>query len=77
MMHCLEFHKKHNPIKKHLNLVPQATVDELVDAYRSYRERTHHLSLENAGPVVPGEEFREIRAKVSSIWNFTMIEGRL
>ena len=59
------------------NLVPQATVDELVDAYRSYRERTHHLSLENAGPVVPGEEFREIRAKVSSIWNFTMIEGRL
>jgi glutamate-ammonia-ligase adenylyltransferase len=59
------------------DLVPQATVDELVDAYRGYRERTHHLSLENAGPVVPGEEFGEIRAAVTAIWNFTMIEGRL
>jgi glutamate-ammonia-ligase adenylyltransferase len=59
------------------DLVPQATVDELVDAYRVYRERTHHLSLENAGPVVPGEEFGETRAVVSAIWNFTMVEGRL
>jgi [glutamine synthetase] adenylyltransferase / [glutamine synthetase]-adenylyl-L-tyrosine phosphorylase len=59
------------------NLVPQETVDELVDAYRGYRERTHHLSLENAGPVVPGEEFGETRAVVSAIWNFTMVEGRL
>jgi glutamate-ammonia-ligase adenylyltransferase len=59
------------------NLVPQEVVDELVDSYRSYRERTHHLSLENAGPVVPGEEFAAIRTAVSTIWNFTMVEGRL
>jgi glutamate-ammonia-ligase adenylyltransferase len=59
------------------NLVPQEVVDELVDAYRSYRERSHHLSLENAEPVVPGEEFGEIRAAVHAIWNFTMVEGRL
>ena len=59
------------------DLVPQGTVDELVGAYRSYRERTHHLSLENAGPVVPGEEFGETRAVVHAIWNFTMVEGRL
>ena len=59
------------------DLVPQATVDELVDAYRSYRERSHHLSLENAEPVVPAEEFGEIRAAVHAIWDLTMIEGRL
>jgi glutamate-ammonia-ligase adenylyltransferase len=59
------------------DLVPQATVDELVDAYRSYRERSHHLSLENAEPVVPGEEFGEIRAAVRAIWDLTMVEGRL
>jgi glutamate-ammonia-ligase adenylyltransferase len=59
------------------DLVPQDVVDELVDSYRSYRERTHHLSLENAGPVVPAGEFGAIRAAVSSIWNFTMVEGRL
>ena len=39
------------------DLVPQATVDVLTDAYRKYRERSHHLSLENAEPVVPAEEF--------------------
>ena len=39
------------------DLVPQATVDVLTDAYRKYRERSHHLSLEKAEPVVPGEEF--------------------
>ena len=31
------------------DLVPQATVDVLTDAYRKYRERSHHLSLENRG----------------------------
>ena len=31
------------------DLVPQATVDVLTHAYRRYRERSHHLSLENAG----------------------------
>jgi glutamate-ammonia-ligase adenylyltransferase len=59
------------------DLVPQATVDVLTDAYRRYRERSHHLSLENAEPVVPGGEFGEIRAAVTAIWNFTMVEGRL
>ena len=40
------------------DLVPQATVDVLTDAYRKYRERSHHLSLENAEPVVPGGGIR-------------------
>jgi len=55
------------------DLVPQATVDVLTDAYRKYRERSHHLSLESAEPVVPGEEFRETRAAVTTIWNATMV----
>jgi glutamate-ammonia-ligase adenylyltransferase len=59
------------------DLVPQATVDQLVDAYRAYRERSHHLSLENAEPVVPDGEFGEIRAAVSAIWTLAMVEGRL
>ena len=54
--------------------MPQATVDVLTDAYRKYRERSHHLSLENAEPVVPGEEFGETRAAVTSIWKATMVD---
>ena len=30
------------------DLVPQATVDVLTHAYRAYRQRMHHLSLEAA-----------------------------
>jgi glutamate-ammonia-ligase adenylyltransferase len=59
------------------DLVPQATVDVLTDAYRKYRERSHHLSLENAEPVVPGGEFGETRAAVHAIWTLAMVEGRL
>ena len=59
------------------DLVPQATVDVLTDAYRRYRERSHHLSLENREPVVPGEEFRETRAAVTAIWNATMADAGL
>jgi [glutamine synthetase] adenylyltransferase / [glutamine synthetase]-adenylyl-L-tyrosine phosphorylase len=54
------------------DLVPQATVDVLTGAYRSYRERAHHLSLDNAEAVVPAEEFARERAAVSAIWNATM-----
>ncbi len=37
------------------DLVPQSTVDVLTHAYRQYRERSHHLSLEKAEAVVPWE----------------------
>jgi glutamate-ammonia-ligase adenylyltransferase len=56
------------------DLVPQATVDLLTHAYRRYRERSHHLSLENKEPVVAGEEFADDRAAVSAIWNATMAD---
>jgi [glutamine synthetase] adenylyltransferase / [glutamine synthetase]-adenylyl-L-tyrosine phosphorylase len=57
------------------DLVPQLTVDVLRDAYRKYRERSHHLSLEQAEPVVPAEEFAAERAAVTAIWNAAMAEG--
>jgi glutamate-ammonia-ligase adenylyltransferase len=56
------------------DLVPQATVDVLTDAYRAYRQRLHHLSLEAAGSVVPAGEFVARREAVSGIWNATMVD---
>lgn len=57
------------------DLVPQSTVDVLTGAYRKYRERSHHLSLEQAETLVPVEEFASERAAVTAIWNATMVEG--
>jgi glutamate-ammonia-ligase adenylyltransferase len=54
------------------DLVPQATVDVLTDAYRKYRERSHHLSLEQSESVVAAEEFSATRASVTAIWDATM-----
>jgi glutamate-ammonia-ligase adenylyltransferase len=54
------------------DLVPQSTVDVLTDAYRRYRERSHHRSLDGAEPVVAAEEFAATRAAVTAIWNATM-----
>jgi [glutamine synthetase] adenylyltransferase / [glutamine synthetase]-adenylyl-L-tyrosine phosphorylase len=56
-------------------LVPQASVDVLSAAYRAYRGRTHHLSLEGAAPIVPAVEFRDTRAAVTALWEATMSEG--
>ena len=55
------------------DLVPQATVDVLTDAYRKYRERSHHRSLDLAEAIVPAEEFAATRAAVTAIWNATMV----
>jgi glutamate-ammonia-ligase adenylyltransferase len=57
------------------DLVPQATVDVLTGAYRSYRQRMHHLSLEASSNVVPAAEFGDVRAAVTAIWHATM-EGK-
>jgi [glutamine synthetase] adenylyltransferase / [glutamine synthetase]-adenylyl-L-tyrosine phosphorylase len=54
------------------DLVPQLTVDVLTDAYRKYRERSHHLSLEQAEAVVAADEFAATRAAVTAIWDATM-----
>jgi glutamate-ammonia-ligase adenylyltransferase len=51
------------------DLVPQATVDVLTAAYRAYRERGHHRSLQDSGTVVPGTEFEAERRAVRRIWD--------
>jgi glutamate-ammonia-ligase adenylyltransferase len=57
------------------DLVPQATVDVLTGAYRAYRTRTHHLSLEDGSPIVGNEEFTSERAAVTRIWDETFRES--
>ena len=54
------------------NLVPQANVDVLTAAYRAYRARAHHLSLDGAPPLVAADEFRVERAAVTRLWNEAM-----
>jgi [glutamine synthetase] adenylyltransferase / [glutamine synthetase]-adenylyl-L-tyrosine phosphorylase len=55
-----------------IDLVPQATVDVLTGAYRAYRQRIHHLSLEGGGSVVRGPEFAAERDAVAAIWRTTV-----
>ena len=54
------------------DLVPQATVDVLTQAYRSYRATTHRLSLDDAAALVPAADFSATRAAVTRIWDATM-----
>ncbi|MFL6620467.1 MAG: bifunctional [glutamate--ammonia ligase]-adenylyl-L-tyrosine phosphorylase/[glutamate--ammonia-ligase] adenylyltransferase, partial [Povalibacter sp.] len=57
------------------NLVPQSRVDFLVNTYRSYRERLHHLSLNGAKNVIDATEFVRERQGVIEIWEEVMGEG--
>jgi glutamate-ammonia-ligase adenylyltransferase len=57
------------------DLVPQSTVDVLTGAYRTYRQRIHHLSLDRAPSVVAAGEYVAERAAVSEIWRQTMEQG--
>jgi glutamate-ammonia-ligase adenylyltransferase len=54
------------------DLVPQATVDVLTRAYRAFRSRSHHLSLDGAEAIVPATEFVAERAAVTRVWNEAM-----
>jgi glutamate-ammonia-ligase adenylyltransferase len=56
-------------------LVPQMKVDVLTAAYRAYRQRMHHLSLEGGDSIAPAAEFADTRAAVSAIWRETMEPG--
>jgi [glutamine synthetase] adenylyltransferase / [glutamine synthetase]-adenylyl-L-tyrosine phosphorylase len=56
-------------------LVPQAQVDVLTAAYRAYRQRMHHLSLEGGDSIAAAAEFAETRAAVSAVWSETMEPG--
>ena len=54
------------------DLVPQASVDVLTAAYRSYRASTHRLSLDGVPAVVPAAQFAQTRAAVTALWQATM-----
>ena len=56
------------------DLVPQRTVDTLTTAYRTYRTRVHHLSLEGRPSRVADAEFRAERDAVSAIWSSTFAD---
>jgi glutamate-ammonia-ligase adenylyltransferase len=55
--------------------VPQSTVDVLSGAYRAYRQRIHHLSLDRAPSVVAGKEFSAERDAVTAVWREIMEAG--
>jgi glutamate-ammonia-ligase adenylyltransferase len=57
------------------DLVPQATVDVLTQAYRAYRKRNHRRSLREEGAVIGAEEFVAERAAVRAIWIQTFGES--
>jgi [glutamine synthetase] adenylyltransferase / [glutamine synthetase]-adenylyl-L-tyrosine phosphorylase len=57
------------------DLVPQSSVDVLTGAYRAYRATTHRLSLAGAEPLVPVDQFRDMRAAVTAVWDATMGDG--
>lgn len=54
------------------DLVPQTTVDVLTAAYRAYRIRSHHRSLQELPAVVDAAEFGVERAAVTAIWDAAM-----
>jgi len=54
------------------DLVPQGTVDVLTNAYRKYRERSHHRAIAGLNAVVPDRDFAAERAAVSAIWRQAM-----
>ena len=53
------------------DLVPQATVDVLTQAYRAYRRRNHHRSLREQSGLIAASEFAAERAAVARIWDET------
>jgi len=57
-------------------LVDHAVVDLLVDAYRSYRQVAHRLSLEELPPVTQEAPFAELRRRVTSTWEQVMVAGQ-
>jgi [glutamine synthetase] adenylyltransferase / [glutamine synthetase]-adenylyl-L-tyrosine phosphorylase len=56
------------------DLVPQATVDILTQAYRAYRATVHHLSLDDAVALAPATDFSAMRAAVTHVWDTTMAD---
>ncbi|GAC1455269.1 MAG: hypothetical protein PVSMB6_12190 [Steroidobacteraceae bacterium] len=56
------------------DLVPQARVDVLTHAYRTYRATAHRLSLADAAALAPAADFRDMRTAVTRIWDAAMAD---
>jgi glutamate-ammonia-ligase adenylyltransferase len=56
-------------------LVDHGVIDALVDAYRSFRQAAHRLSLEEMPAIVPAEPFAQQRQVVTRIWQGVMLAG--
>ena len=56
-------------------LVDHGVIDQLVNAYRVYREAAHHLSLEQLPAIVEAEAYAPRRAQVAAIWEQVMVAG--
>ena len=57
-------------------LVDHGVIDALVDAYRSYRQVAHRLSLEERPPVTDAGPFGATREQVMRTWEEVMVAGR-
>jgi glutamate-ammonia-ligase adenylyltransferase len=57
-------------------LVAHGVIDELVDAYRCYRQVAHRLSLEEKPPLAAAAPFAAPRERVTRIWDEVMVAGR-
>ena len=56
------------------DIVPQSRIDALVETYRVYRGRLHHLSLDGGRAPVPADEFAAQRDAIIAIWDDVMGE---
>lgn len=55
-----------------LGLMPEGDTRLLADAYRAFRDRVHHLALQEMPALAPEYEFSEYRAAVQDIWRRVM-----
>jgi glutamate-ammonia-ligase adenylyltransferase len=58
-----------------VGLVPAERCAFLKEAYLALRRRVHELALDEAGRVVPAEEFAQLRARVTEIWDETFADA--
>jgi glutamate-ammonia-ligase adenylyltransferase len=56
------------------DLVPQATIDTLTRAYRSYRARLHHRALDGLNAILPASELAAERAAVTAVWQRYLVD---
>lgn len=57
---------------KSVGILTDAQADQLIEAYRQYRNRYHRLALQNEKALVPSEEFVAEREAVAHLWHTVM-----